>query len=706
MIIIKITNLGMPNVYGRHIKKAAEAFRAGTATAADVYRAHQEVLRANSGFQSSLDLRPVFDTDLVDRTLKTAVMFGLVPRRFGEPGQVAESLDSYLSMLWGKKGISSVAMLKWYGSNYHYAQPEFEREPKLTKDFVSPLIEPGTKPALVGPWTMVSLGANKTRYKPQALFGLLAVEYSKLINSLPEGTIVQIEEPSFLTHGVPELYNVFLGMLKRPVHLHTYYGPANGYAQRLFDLKVDGIGLDFVEGPENLELLREFPRGKDLIAGIINAKSGQPADGTTRRTLDEILNHIPEDRLWLSPSAPLLHVRLTAEGIGLHGVRSYAVEKLKELDDLRSGTFRAPAGIAKKEVQLPTERYGRIIGTKYKLPEPFLTSHIGSFPQIGDLRKARADYNRGIMSEAGYKAYVAIMIQEIVRVQQQLGIKAPVTGEYDRDDMVAFFARGWNGYQTPKGDVQSYGVLYVSPPVIVGDISADKSVALEWIQKAQEVAPEIKATLTGPVTMVLWAERRFDIPLYLQFYQAAEAVRTEIRALVNAGIKHIQVDEPALGEGMPLLSSRRNEYIHHATNAFRLATMDIPPEVSLWSHLCFTQFNGDLLQAISGLEADVIAIENSRSGGKNARFLYDNGYDGAVAVGTFDVHSTRVRPAKEIVRDIEALLRLRVSPYSISLVPDCGQKATPSTQFMTQRQIAEAQLEQMVRAAEILKGKI
>src|SRR3989338_3879926 len=170
--------------------------------------------------------------------------------------------------------------------------------------------------------------------------------------------------------------------------------------------------------------------------------------------------------------------------------------------------------------------------------------------------------------------------------------------------------------------------------------------------------------------MVLWSERRYYVPLELQFYQAAEAVRTEIKALVSAGIPHIQVDEPALGEGMPLITSRRESYITHATNAFRLATMDIPQGVALWTHLCFTQFDTDLLRAISALEADVIAIENSRSGSTNARFLYENGYKGVIAVGAFDVHSTRVRPAEEMARDIEVLLRLGMSPYKIALAPD------------------------------------
>ena len=329
MVNIRITNLGMPNVYGRHIKKSAEVFRAGNATADGVHAAYQRVLEYNSNVQRGLDLRPVFDVDIVDRTLRTAVMFGVVPHRFGEPEQVADSLDRYLSMLWGREGVPSAAMLKWFGTNYHYAQPEYERAPQLTRNFVSELIEPGTKPALIGPWTMVALGANKTRFKTHALFGLLAAEYQRLINSFPQGTVVQIEEPAFITHGVPDLYQTFLRGLERPVHLHTYYGSANSFAQKLFGLKVSGLGLDFVEGPENLELLQEIPKEVDLIAGIINGKSGQQADSNTRRTLEQISKHVPESRLWLSPSSPLLHVRLTAEGIGLpEGVRrSYADRK-------------------------------------------------------------------------------------------------------------------------------------------------------------------------------------------------------------------------------------------------------------------------------------------------------------------------------------------------------------------------------------------
>lgn len=691
----------MPNVHGRYIKKSVEAFRAGKASAYDVYTAFGRVLEHNASLQRGLDLRPVFDDDLVDRMLRHAVMFGIVPKRFGEPKEVAMSLDRYLSMAWGNEGVPAVEMIKWFGTNYHYAKPELERKPRLTRDFVSPLIEQGTKPALIGPWTLLTLGSKYEHHTNEYLFSLLASEYQKLIERFPKGTIVQIEEPSFLTHGMPDFYAAFLNGLGRPVHLHTYYGPATEFAQKLFGLKVSGIGLDFVAGPENLELLQDFPRNVDLIAGVLDGKSGRPADKSTVRTLDEILRHVPESRLWISPSSPLLHVRQTADGIGLpDGVtRSYAAERLRELEELRDKSYRALPVITSRSYELPEERFTRQRLDNFKLVQPFLTSHVGSFPQIADLRRIRREYQLGRITEEAYKEFVGSMIQEIVRVQQRIGIEIPVTGEYDRDDMVAFFARQWNGYLTPRGDVQSYRTLVVSPPLIVGDIKATKPIALEWILKAKEIEPNIKATLTGPVTMVWWSERRDDVPVYLQLYQAAEAIRTEIRALIAAGVHHIQVDEPALGEAMPLPKFRKEEYINHATNAFRLATMGIPKGVTLWSHLCFTEFDEYLLKALKGLEVDIVAIESSRSNGGNAQFLYGNGYEGAIAVGTFDVHSGRIRPAIEIVENIDALLSLGMMPEKIALVPDCGQKATP-------QRTAEEQLKQMVQAAEVLRGRI
>src|SRR3989338_9302995 len=312
---MKTTTLGFPNTYQSLIKQTVERFWRGAAGEEEVRRAFAEVEEYNRRAQKNLDLVPAGDIDLYDRLLSTAVRFSLAPSRFGAPEETARSLSTYLSIPRGAEGKPASPMVKWFNTNYHIVQPEIERDPKWQKEAPLPdLSDPRHILTLIGPWTLLSYAINTTTRSIPELFGLLAKEYQAFINSLPAHTKTQLEEPSFLTQVIPDGYEDFLKGLKRKVHLHVYFGAVNDFAERLFAFPVAGIGLDFIDGPENLSLLANFPKDKILIAGIINGRNVWQISTRTEKILSTIRETISDERLYISPSCSLLHVPLSAKG--------------------------------------------------------------------------------------------------------------------------------------------------------------------------------------------------------------------------------------------------------------------------------------------------------------------------------------------------------------------------------------------------------
>ena len=373
---MRTTNLGFPNVYKSLIKKAVEGFWKGKRTIDDIIKAEEEVKDFNMRTQSSLDLQPVFDIDIYDRLLRTAVMFGIVPKRFGTPQEANDNLEMYLSIPRGTHRAPASPMVKWFNTNYHVVKPEIERSPSLVSNPRLP--DPsGTnkKLALIGPLTLLSYAINRTEKDENELFRELSEQYISFINSLPK-IIVQLEEPSFVTDGIPEGYKEFTDQLQRDIHLHVYFGGVNRFAQELFTMPVEGIGLDFVDGVSNLELLSQFPKNKVLIAGVINGRNILPVSTKTKRILNAILSAIPKERLYVSPSCSLMHVPLTAQD----EVKdfSFAVEKLKELEAIKNGTI-IYRDIEEKDIPLPSEQYSRSRKTLWVSDVLFPTTTIGSF---------------------------------------------------------------------------------------------------------------------------------------------------------------------------------------------------------------------------------------------------------------------------------------------------------------------------------------
>ncbi|MBI5398903.1 5-methyltetrahydropteroyltriglutamate--homocysteine S-methyltransferase [Candidatus Woesearchaeota archaeon] len=731
---MQLTNIGFPNVYDGLIKKAVESFWRKEASPQDVEHAFARIVQYNTTVQTSLDLIPVFDCDIYDRMLKIAVMFGIVPGRFGTSQQANDDLETYLSIPRGTRNSPASPMVKWFNTNYHVVQPEIEHEPKLIKDHITPLLRLAServqgktvKPALIGPWTLLSYAMNKTDRSEEALFDALSGEYADLINNLAV-PLVQVEEPSFLTRGIPGQYAQFLRKLRKDVHLHTYFGSVRRIADDLFALPVEGFGLDFVDGAADLEYLNwqgyfdMFNGGKKLIAGIVNGRNVWKANERATRTLEYLLDNVSEENLILGPSCSLLHVPLSVkhEQPELHDKFSFAVEKLAELESLRSFAVSKSENSKASQVSAVVERkagsmlpsvlhsipcyeqkcsgkeFHRNACTAWKSSVEYPVTTIGSFPQTSELRSKRASYKSRKISQQEYDDFIKDMIRDAIALQEELGIDVLVHGEFEREDMVQYFARQLDGFTEIASPVQSYGTRMVRPPVITGNVNRKAPMTLEWITYAQSLTKKpVKGILTGPVTMLQWAYPREDLPRSTQMYQIAQALRSEVNELYAAGIRHIQIDEPALREGLPLEKRERENYLWHATNAFRLCAADLPADAVLHTHMCFSEFK-DIIEGIKALEVDVISIEESKSHGKVTRFLQESGFSGGVGLGVFDVHSPRVPPVEEMLK-IPA--SLSIDARRIWINPDCGLKTrTPDE--------AKAQLDNMVEVARHLRQK-
>lgn len=688
---MRTTSLGFPNVYQSLIKNSVEGFWSGKNDSADILEAEKKVVEFNAQAQASLDLIPVGDVDIYDRLLRTAVMFGVIPRRFGSVEQVHADVGAYLSIPRGTAHAFPSPMVKWFDTNYHVRQPEIEQLPVLVSSAKIPNFSGGNKKmALIGPWTFLSYAINKSGESEDVLFSYLSAEYSRLLNALPKG-VVQLEEPSFLVRGIPAGYAEFLAGIKQDVHLHVYFGSVNEFADELFSLPVAGFGLDFVDGKRNRELLDSFPKDKTLIAGVINGRNVWPVSARTKEILSDIVGYIPEDELFISPSCSLMHVPVSAKGE--EGFFSFAVEKIAELNAIKQGTIRY-SNVSGKEGVVQDNRFARSRKQPWVSDTAYPTTTIGSFPQTRELRSKRAAWKSGKISGDEYHSFIRAQIRECIRAQEVLGLDVLVHGEFERSDMVEYFAENLEGFIPIKGGVQSYGTKHVRPPVIVGVVKRKMPFTVDWIQYAQSLTPKpVKGMITGPVTLVQWSYPREDISKEAQFYDCAEPLRGEVSDLVHAGVKHIQIDEPALREGLPIDKEKRAQYLYHAVNAFRSVFAQVPDDVVIHSHMCFSDFNL-IMDAINHLGVDVLSIEDSNGQGKIAAVLKKGGFPASIGLGVYDVHSPRIPTVEEMVK---IPLSLSMDARRIWINPDCGLK--------TRGPEAYQQLEVMMQAAKFLREK-
>ncbi|MCS7170169.1 MAG: 5-methyltetrahydropteroyltriglutamate--homocysteine S-methyltransferase, partial [Candidatus Kapabacteria bacterium] len=550
-----------------------------------------------------------------------------------------------------------------------------------------------------------------------ALFSAALVPvYSELLRTLrDEGVTLTVFHEPALALDVPELHwtqvtEWYSELSRSGVALWTlcYYDSVSDYLH-FCELPVAGIGLDFVSNIENWQELQRhgFPKGKTLIAGIVNGRQVWRSDLQERLRFVESLLRFDAD-IVLAPSCPLFHLPVTTEPEtrlpeGLRERLAFARERVAELRLLKAALESQPGALHEVVAQTellhrPFARNDTVVRRVAALAEtdfqrvpsapqrrrihqqqlqlPLLpTTTIGSFPQTAEIRRLRGQHRRGELPDPEYVSAIQQHIRHAIAVQEEVGLDVLVHGEFERSDMVEYFAERLEGFATTEhGWVLSYGSRVYRPPIIYGDIWRPHPMTVREITYAQSLTPKpVKGMLTGPVTMLLWSYWRPDIPPEELAYELALAIADEVRDLEAAGIRVIQIDEPAFREGAPLKRRHWNTYFRWATRAFQLCHAHARPETQIHTHMCYSEFN-DIMDYIAQLDFDVLSIEGSRSKGEIVdHFAALPSESVQVGVGVYDVHSPAIPDTDEISAILERVLRV-LPPEAVWVNPDCGLK--------------------------------
>lgn len=753
------TAIGYPYIgEQREWKRNVEAFWGDAVTEKDFLAAMKTMRLQQVKRQQALGLEliTVGDFTFYDRMLDHAAMFGLIPARYDWTGGEVD-LQTYYAMSRGAKSIVACEMTKWFNTNYHYIVPEYEGQKlKLTNNyildyFVEAKEELGilTKPTLIGPFTFVELAKGyDEKTKANFLLQILPL-YIEIINQLVDAGAqwIQLEEPALVktlslddVKLVQEIYRQLSEATPQAtIMLQTYFEALSHYEQ-LIQLPVQGFGLDFVHGyEENMASLRQygFPKEKTLGIGIINGRDIWRANLAERTsTIQAILLLSNAEQAWIQSSCSLQHVPVTVAcetkiDTVLKEALAFSDEKIVELDFI-TNYVRDSQWVGNKSVsesmlaiealnhhnarnntvvqqlvkQLTMEDFRRDVRYKKRqelqkqaLQLPlFPTTTIGSFPQSSEVKKTRAAWRKKQITDEQYAEFVKQETARWIRIQEDIGLDVFVHGEFERTDMVEFFGEKLDGFAfTQNAWVVSYGSRCVKPPIIYGDVAWTSPMTVKEVVEAQQLTNKfVKGMLTGPITILNWSFVRDDVSRQEVAYQIALALRQEIDALESANIKIIQVDEPALREGLPLRKNKQQDYLEWGINAFKLATSKVATETQIHTHMCYCEFN-DFMKPIRALDADVISIETSRSHGELIQALRKNEYDLGIGLGVYDIHSPRIPTIEEMEKILTESVQV-IGNEQFWVNPDCGLKTRGEEETI-------ASLLNMVAAAKVLRSE-
>ena len=747
---------GFPRIGAqRELKFAQEAFWRGETDEAQL-RATATALRARHwGLQreAGLDFVCAGDFAWYDPMLSLSALLGALPERFGFDAQ-ALTLEQCYALARGSAEQPAMEMTKWFDTNYHYLVPEVGPDTRFDGGvdwFFEEIDEAralghAVKPVLIGPITWLALAKSRTAaFDRLALLPRLLARYTRILEALKARGIdwVQLDEPALCTDLDAAWLEAFggayevLGACGVNVLLATYFGSAAEHAARVAKLPVQGVHVDLVRAPEQLDVWRVALRGDQVLsAGVIDGRNVWRADLADLVASLKAVHAQFGERLWIAPSCSLAHVPVSlAHERSLDAtVKSwlaFATEKLVEVSAvalaLRDPAAAQPlldaasAALAQRAQSrvvvnaLVQKRVAAVNETMAQRKSAFAerdpvqraalhlplmpTTTIGSFPQTRTIREARAAYRRGETSALDYLERMREATAQMVRCQEALGLDVLVHGEAERNDMVEYFAEQlWGFAVTENGWVQSYGSRCVKPPVIYGDVYRAEPLTVDAIRHAQSLtARPMKGMLTGPVTMLQWSFVRDDQPRAVTALQLALAIRDEVTDLEKAGIAIIQIDEPAFREGLPLRHADREAYFGWAVRAFRVASSSVADTTQIHTHMCYSEFN-DILPAIAALDADVITIETSRSAMELLDAFGAFAYPNAIGPGVYDIHSPRVPATADMVQLLERACEV-IPAARLWVNPDCGLKtrAWPET---------EAALRNMVEAAHVLRARL
>ena len=722
-------NLGFPRIgLHRELKKALESFWKGTTDAAALHQVARDLRARHWQLQrdAGIEVIPSNDFSFYDHVLDTSVLLGAIPPRFAD---IADADQLYFAMARGTDAAPAMEMTKWFDTNYHFIVPELHLGQSFTLNAAKPLSQYreakalgiATRPVLVGPVTFLSLAkAKDDGLDTLDLLDAILPVYADLLAQLAaEGAEwVQIDEPVLVLDLTAKQQAAFshaydvLGKAGSKVLLTTYFGALRDNTELAAKLPVAGLHIDLVRAPELLDaVLAVLPADKTLSVGVVDGRNIWRSDlNAAFNLISRAWDKIGPDRLEIAPSCSLLHTPVDLEAettldAELKSWLAFSKQKLAEVNALtiaiHTGKTAAKAAFDASAAAVAAHKASPRIhkpGVKARAAEaialnrtspfparrdkqrerlnlpPYPTTTIGSFPQTQEVREARAAFKKGVLDQAGYDAFLEAETEKAVRIQEEIGIDVLVHGEFERNDMVEYFGEQLDGFAfTKNGWVQSYGSRCVKPPVIYGDVSRPEAMTVRWSAYAASLTNRpMKGMLTGPVTILQWSFVRVDQPRSDTCRQIGLAIRDEVVDLEAAGIGIIQIDEPALREGLPLRKSDWDAYLRWAVDCFRLSASGVTDDTQIHTHMCYAEFN-DIMPAIAEMDADVISIETSRSDMELLEAFRDFKYPNEIGPGVWDIHSPRV-PSQS---DMESLMRKAaegIAADQLWVNPDCGLK--------------------------------
>ena len=726
--------LGFPRIgQNRELKKSLEAFWGGKCSQSELEGVAKDLRKKHWNMQKSLDYVCVNDFSYYDNVLDLAYALGCKPARFKH----LSGLDGYFAMARGHQKGVACEMTKWFNTNYHYVVPELSIDDEYKADangIIAQYNEAkalGFKPKiqLIGVFTLFAL-SKVIKGEPKEVFHKLKSAYFDLIEQIAKTdseVLVEFSEPIFVRGFNADIFGlecqqggsaiecVYNNIAKKGIKaiVSTFFEHSNELTEILLKTDIYGIGLDFVAGAKNKEVLESIAKSdKVLYAGVIDGRNIWVADLESKLALlESIADIVPKNRIVVTSSCSLLHTPFSKEGEDkidsqILSWLSFAKEKIDELlvlEHIFQGTQSASdsaflernksINISRKtssktnnkavreRVQNHTQNQRSVpFAQRIKLQKeqfnfPILpTTTIGSFPQTPELRALRLNYKKGEINKVQYEEGIKTYIRDCVKFQEEIGIDVLVHGEPERNDMVEYFGEQLEGFVFSQNAwVQSYGSRCVKPPIIFGDVARPKPMTLEWSKFAQSLTQKVmKGMLTGPVTILNWSFVRDDLERSAVCRQISLAIADEIDDLQKGGIKIIQVDEAAFKEGYPLRSENIKAYETWALECFKISTAVALPQTQIHTHMCYSEFN-DIIKTIEALDADVISIETARSGNELLKVFKQVGYTHEVGPGVYDIHSPRIPSVEELNVQIKALLEV-LPKEQLWINPDCGLK--------------------------------
>ena len=728
--MIKSITIGYPRIGPkRELKKALEKFWKGEIKETELQQTAKDLRAQNWKTQkdNGIDLITSNDFSFYDQVLDMACLLGVVPDRYKWDGQNVD-LETYFAMARGsqttKLDVSALEMTKWFDTNYHYLVPELKKDQAFKISSSKPFDEFNeakeqgykTKPVLIGPLTFLLLSKTEDGSKAINLLDKILPIYKEIIKKLTGSGAewIQIDEPYLVKDLDTEVVNKIKTTLDElklaagnsKLLVTTYFESLDVKVfEEINKSSIDAIHFDLVRGVKNIGHLDKVTN-KTISLGVVDGRNIWKSN--LEEKIDLVKKHNKD--IFISSSCPLLHTPydLDLETKVPKVIRSWLAFSKQKLDELNTikdfiNNKGSEDKIKKNKEDILSRKQSSLIHDEavktrvknissesskrsssfeqrakvqrdlFKLPD-YPTTTIGSFPQTLDVRQARAKFKKGELEQCAYENFLKEKTIDAIKKQEELDIDVVVHGEFERNDMVEYFGEQLKGFTfTSSGFVQSYGSRCVKPPIIFGNVSRPKPMTVEWSAFSQSKTKKIvKGMLTGPITILQWSFVRDDQPRQTTAEEIAFAIRDEVQDLEKAGIKMIQIDEPALREGLPLKRNDWDQYLKWSVNAFKISSSGVKDETQIHTHMCYAEFE-DIIDSIAALDADVISIETSRSRMELLKTFEKFNYPNEIGPGVYDIHSPRV-PSKDEMKELLQKASKLIDPKKIWVNPDCGLK--------------------------------